>query len=146
MKSIKSITLVLLILTVIGCQKASQNNSIQLAENNTWYQSPQLAVMMGYIYHPKSDYTIWDWEKNLGNEFEAVGFAKELKAADVDYLIFYDKWIDGFVFHDTKTTNYKTSRDYVKKLAEGCQKEGVKLMLYFNSINDGDPPSRKMAD
>ena len=130
-----------------SCQKpVKQEKSIELTKNNTWYQSPQLAVMMGFIYYPKSDYTIWDWEKSLGNEFDAAMFAKELKSANVDYLIFYDKWIDGFVFHDTKTTKYKTSRDFVKEMAEGCQKEGLKMSLYFNCINDGNPEFEKWQD
>jgi len=112
---------------------------LDLASNHTWYQSPQLAVMLGFIYQPKSDYTIRDWEKNLGNEFHAELFAKQLKDAHVDYLIFYDKWIDGFVFHGTKTTNYKTSRDFVKEVAAGCQQHDLRLLLYYNVFNDGNP-------
>ena len=55
------------------------------------------------------------------------------------YMIFYDKWIDGLVFHDTKTTGFKTQRDFVRELAAACQRSGLPLVFYFNAISDGNP-------
>jgi hypothetical protein len=99
--------------------------------------------MTGFIYYPKSVYSIRDWEKDLGKDFHADNFVKDLKDANVDYLIFYDKWIDGFVFHDTKTTTFKTSRDYFKEVSAACNKYGVKLVVYYNAVSDGNPEFEK---
>ena len=54
-------------------------------------------------------------------------------------MIFYDKWIDGLVFHDTKTTNFKTQRDFVRELAAACQRRDLRFVLYFNAVSDGNP-------
>ena len=39
---------------------------VPLVAEETWYRSPTLAVMTGYIYEPLVPYTIEEWEKGLG--------------------------------------------------------------------------------
>src|ERR1035437_1743606 len=97
-----------------------KQEEIVVKSKQSWYKAPMLSVMTGFIYYPKSKYSIWEWDKNLGKKFNAQNFVKELKDANVDYLIFYDKWIDGFVFHNTKTTKFKTTRDYFKEVSQAC--------------------------
>ncbi|HUT94379.1 MAG TPA: alpha-L-fucosidase, partial [Thermoguttaceae bacterium] len=110
-----------------------------LAADDSWYRSPRLAVMTGYIYEPKSDYTIREWEKGLGDKMDADRWVAGFKEAGASYLIFYDKWIDGFVFHDTKTTGFKTRRDFVREVADACHRGDLRLVYYYNSISDGNP-------
>ena len=93
-----------------------------LAAEDTWYDSPSLSIMTGFIYEPLKPYTIHQWKDTLGSEFDADRWAKDFKEAGAQHLVFYDKWIDGLVFHDTKTTRFKTKRDFVRELAAACQR------------------------
>jgi len=110
-----------------------------LAAEETWYDSPSLSIMTGFIYEPLKPYTIHQWKETLGNEFDADRWAKDFKEAGAQHLVFYDKWIDGLVFHDTKTTNFKTNRDFVRELAAACQRQKLPLVFYFNAVSDGNP-------
>ncbi len=104
-----------------------------------WHKAPTVSVMTGFIYEPKKPYTIQQWMENLGSKFDADQWVKDFQEAGASYVIFYDKWIDGLVFHDTKTTNFKTKRDFLRELAAACQRGGLPLVLYFNAISDGNP-------
>ena len=104
-----------------------------------WHKAPTVSVMTGFIYEPLKPYTIQQWMENLGNRFDADQWVKDFKEAGASHLIFYDKWIDGLVFHDTKTTNFKTKRDFLRELAAACQRGGLPLVLYFNAVSDGNP-------
>ena len=53
--------------------------------------------------------------ENLGGKFDADQWVKDFKEAGASHVVFYDKWIDGLVFHDTKTTGFKTKRDFLGK-------------------------------
>ena len=119
--------------------------AVAAAEEKTWYRSPSLSVMTGYIYEPKSRHTMEQWLDNLGDKMDAEKWVADFKAAGASYLIFYDKWIDGLVFHDTQTTGYKTKRDFLKQVAAACQRGGLKLVLYFNAVSDGNPEFDKWA-
>ncbi|MBM3891289.1 MAG: hypothetical protein FJ388_19425, partial [Verrucomicrobia bacterium] len=98
-----------------------------------------MSVMTGFIYEPLKPYTIQQWMENLGNRFDADQWVKDFKEVGASHLVFYDKWIDGLVFHDTKTTNFKTKRDFLRELAAACQRGGLPLVLYFNAVSDGNP-------
>ena len=104
-----------------------------------WHKAPTVSVMTGFIYEPLKPYTIQQWMENLGNKFDADQWVKDFKAAGASHLVFYDKWIDGLVFHDTKTTGFKTRRDFLRELAAACQRGGLPLVLYFNAVSDGNP-------
>ena len=141
MKNYLLIFIAFVVLT-LSCNTNKQEQ-IDVKSKQSWYKPPLLSVMTGFIYYPKSDYSIKEWDKNLGKDFNAELFVKELKDANVDYLIFYDKWIDGFVFHDTKTTKFKTTRDYFKEISKACDDHGVKLVVYYNAVSDGNPEFEK---
>ncbi|MCU0982514.1 MAG: alpha-L-fucosidase, partial [Pirellulaceae bacterium] len=104
-----------------------------------WHKAPTVSVMTGFIYEPKKPYTIQQWMENLGSKFDADRWVEDFQEAGASYVIFYDKWIDGLVFHDTKTTNFKTKRDFLRELAAACQRGGLPLVIYFNAISDGNP-------
>lgn len=104
-----------------------------------WHKAPTVSIMTGFIYEPLKPYTIRQWMENLGNKFDADQWVKDFKEAGANHLVFYDKWIDGLVFHDTKTTNFKTRRDFLRELAAACQRGELPLVLYFNAVSDGNP-------
>ncbi len=110
-----------------------------LLAEESWYRSPTLSVMTGYIYEPLKSYTIHEWQEGLGNKMDADRWVADFKEAGATYLVFYDKWIDGLVFHDTKTTGYKTKRDFVREVADACHDGDLKLVFYYNALNDGNP-------
>ena len=116
-----------------------------VAAEKNWHRPPTLAVMTGFIKQPRKPYTIREWEKGLGHELDADRWVKDFKEAGATYLIFYDKWIDGYVFHDTKTTNFKTSHDFLRDIADACHRGGLRLVIYFNSISDGNPEFDKWS-
>ena len=104
-----------------------------------WHKSPTVSVMTGFIYEPLSRYTLQKWMENLGHKFDADRWVKNFQEAGASHVVFYDKWIDGLVFHETKTTHFKTQRDFLRELAAACQRRGLPLVLYFNAISDGNP-------
>jgi len=109
------------------------------AAEPSWYRAPRLSVMTGFIYEPRKPYTIEQWKKGLGSRFDADRWVADFQEAGATYLIFYDKWIDGFVFHDTKTTKFKADRDFVREIAAACQRRNLRLVFYFNAVSDGNP-------
>jgi hypothetical protein len=104
-----------------------------------WMKSPAVTLMTGFIYEPLKPYTVQRWQQGLGSRFDANRWVRDFKEVGAEYVIFYDKWIDGLVFHDTKTTGYKTKRDFVRELAAACQRHDLRLVFYFNAVSDGNP-------
>jgi alpha-L-fucosidase len=105
-----------------------------------FYRPPQLTLMIGFIKDPQhKGFTVPEWAKGIGEHFDAAGIAERSKRAGVAQIIWYDKWIDGLVFHRTKTTNYHTERDFLAELAPECRKRGIKLVIYFNTYYDDNP-------
>ena len=110
-----------------------------------WYGSPRLAAMTGFIYEPKSAYTMDQWRKGLADRFDADRWAQDFAEAGCSYVIFYSKWIDGLCFWDTKTTGFKTQRDFVKELSDACHRHGVRIIYYWNHLSDGNPEFDKWS-
>lgn len=104
-----------------------------------WLKTPTVSVMTGFIYEPLKPYTIQQWMENLGDKFDPDQWVREFKSAGASHLIFYDKWIDGLVFHDTRTTGFKTKKDFLAELAPACRRGGLPLVIYFNAVSDGNP-------
>ena len=105
-----------------------------------YYRPPQLTLMVGFIKDPQhKNFTVPEWAKGIGQNFDAARIAERCKRAGVTQIIWYDKWIDGLVFHKTRTTSYQTERDFLAELAPECRKRGIKLVIYFNTYYDGNP-------
>lgn len=133
-------------LVLIGFAAAAAAGTPAAEPGPTWYdRSPKLAVMTGFIYEPLSSYTLKQWAEGLGSRFDADRWVADFQQIGASYLIFYDKWIDGFVFHDTKTTVFKTKRDFVGELAGACGRRKLPLVLYFNAMTDGNPEFDKWS-
>lgn len=105
-----------------------------------YYRPPQLTLMIGFIKDPEhKNFTVPEWAKGIGAKFDAAAIAERCKRDGVAQIIWYDKWIDGLEFHNTKTTSYHTERDFLAELAPECRKRGIKLVIYFNTYYDGNP-------
>ena len=133
------------LLLTLACAISSVAGRAPDAEETAWYDSPTLAVMTAYIYEPLKPYTIQEWMEGLGSEMDAEQWVRDFKEAGATYLIFYDKWIDGLVFHDTATTGFKTGRDFLKEAADACHKHDLALVIYWNAISDGNPEFDKWS-
>jgi len=111
-----------------------------------FYRPPQLSVMLGFIKDPQhTGYTIDQWRTGIGKNFDARALVTRLKASGAATIIWYDKWIDGLVFRKTSTTSYQTSRDFLGELAPECHRQGLRLVVYFNTFYDGNPEFEKYA-
>lgn len=112
----------------------------------SFYLPPRLALMVGFIKDPQhKEYTLEQWAKNVGSDFDAHKLAARAKNAGMVEIIWYDKWINGLVFHKTQTTTFMTRRDFLADLAPACRKVGLKLITYFNIFYDGNPQFAKWA-
>ena len=109
------------------------------AAADTWLEPPQLAVMTGFIKDPQQPGTLEDWQRDLGREFSAAAWVRSFRSFGASYLIFYDKWIDGLVFHDTATTGFKTDRDFLREIADECRNRTLPLVIYWNAAYDHNP-------
>ena len=68
---------------------------------------------------------------------EAEQWARTAKAAQMGYILFLTKHHDGFCLWDTQTTHRKVTksplgRDVLRELRQACDRNGVKLALYFS--------------
>ena len=79
-----------LVIFLTACTLREEDNrsqeitpEVRLTAHDSWYQSPMFAVMTGFIYEPLSDYTTWEWEKNLGNSFDADKFTRQLNYGEL---------------------------------------------------------------
>jgi hypothetical protein len=80
-----------------------------------WMKQPTVSIMTGFIYDPRGmPYSIQKWMVNLGDKFNAEQWAKDFKETGATHVVVYDNWVDGLVFHDTRTTNFKTKKDFVR--------------------------------
>jgi Alpha-L-fucosidase len=111
-----------------------------------FYQPPRFSLMVGFIKDPQhKEYSVEQWAKNVGSKFDAQKLAGQAKSAGMVEIIWYDKWIDGLVFHKTRTTSFMTQRDFLSDLAPACRKAGLKLIIYFNTFYDGNPEFAKWS-
>jgi hypothetical protein len=129
----------LFLASVAGGQAQPARQGSAAEPRACWLKTPSVSIMTGFIYEPLKPYPIRQWMENLGHRFDADAWVRQFQEAGATHLVFYDKWIDGLVFHDTKTTNFKTRRDFVRELAAACQRKGLPLVFYFNAVSDGNP-------
>jgi alpha-L-fucosidase len=122
-----------------------------------WYQPPQLFVMTGFIAnttsgtwgpdfiisglwtHEKQQAALASWNKGLGSRYDADKTLLAFKEAGATGVIFYDKWHDGIVPHDTRLTNFKTERDLVGETVKAARKHGLKIVIYYSVGFDYNP-------
>lgn len=73
--------------------------------------------------------------------FDAKKWVTAIKEAGAKYICFTTRHHDGFSMFDTKYSDYDIvdatpfGRDVVKELAEECQRQGIKLHLYYSHLD-----------
>lgn len=72
--------------------------------------------------------------------FDANEWVQTAKKAGMKYIVFITRHHDGFSNWDTKQSDWKITntpfkRDVLKELAEACKKEGIKLGLYYSTLD-----------
>ncbi|NGP45545.1 hypothetical protein G4V62_11470 [Bacillaceae bacterium SIJ1] len=89
---------------------------------------------------PEEDYL--EVAKQFSAEkFDPKAICQLAKDAGMKYIVFTTKHHDGFSMFKTKTTNYNLAdmtpfgQDALQLLAEECQKQGLKLGLYYSLVD-----------
>lgn len=72
--------------------------------------------------------------------FDAARWVATAKNAGMKYIVFITRHHDGFSnwdtkFSDWKITNTPYGKDALKMLAEECKKQGIKLGLYYSTLD-----------
>ncbi len=73
-------------------------------------------------------------------QFDADKWVQTAKNAGMKYIVFITRHHDGFSNWDTKQSEWKITntpfkRDVLKELAAACKKEGIKLGLYYSTLD-----------
>jgi len=101
--------------------------------------------IMHQLKIPVKDYELLAQQFNP-LKFDATAWVKIAKSAGMKYLVITAKHHDGFSMFDSKVTNYDIvdatpfGKDPLKELAIACQKEGIKLGIYYSVDRDWHHP------
>lgn len=73
-------------------------------------------------------------------DFDAAKWVSTAKNAGMKYIVFITRHHDGFSNWDTKQSDWKITntpygKDVLKMLAEECRKQGIKLGLYYSTLD-----------
>lgn len=74
-------------------------------------------------------------------DFDPAQVVAMAKAAGMKYITFTSRHHDGFSMFDTKQNDWNVvkrtpyKKDIVKMLADECQKQGIKLFLYYSQLD-----------
>ena len=73
-------------------------------------------------------------------QFDAKAWVSMAKNAGMKYIVFITRHHDGFSNWDTKYSDWKITntpygKDVLKQLAEECSKQGLKLGLYYSTLD-----------
>ena len=73
-------------------------------------------------------------------QFNAAEWVKTAKDAGMHYIVFITRHHDGFSNWDTKQSDWKITntpygKDVLKMLAAECKKQGMKLGLYYSTLD-----------
>lgn len=73
-------------------------------------------------------------------QFDAAKWVSAAKNAGMNYMVFITRHHDGFSNWDTKYSDWKITntpygKDALKQLADECKKQGIKLGLYYSTLD-----------
>ena len=67
--------------------------------------------------------------------YDPVKWAKLAKEAGMKYAVMTAKHHDGYCMFDTKTTNYKADRDYIRAYIDAFRNEGIRVGIYYSLVD-----------
>lgn len=148
------ITLCLLLITATLFAQNSYQPSAQNIANRKEFQD----MKYGMFIHWGASSVLGDGEWVMNNRkirvqeyqrllqifnpvhFNAASWVGLAKAAGMKYITFITRHHDGFSNWDTKYSDWKITRtpygkDALKQLADECHKQGIKLALYYSTLD-----------
>ena len=69
------------------------------------------------------------------DKFEPQKWAQAAKAAGMKYMVITAKHHDGFCMWDSKYTDFKADRDYIREVLEAFRAEGIRTGLYYSLLD-----------
>ena len=95
-----------------------------------------------------------EYEK-LAQQFNPVNFDPKMivskaKSWGMRYIVLTSKHHEGFAMYDSKCSSYNImntpyGRDLLKELKDECDRQGMKMGLYYSQAQDWDDPDGYMA-
>ncbi len=85
-------------------------------------------------------------------DFDAVDIVKRAKEWGMNYICITSKHHDGFALYHSKCSSYNIvdaspyKIDIIRKLADECKKQSMKLCLYYSQAQDWHHPDGYMAN
>ncbi len=154
MKSRLSILAVLLVFFHLGYSQNSYQPSPENLEARKWFQNAKFGMFVhwgvssmlgnGEWVMNNRNIKVEDY-KRLANgfyphDFDAQKWVAAAKGAGMQYITLITRHHDGFSMWDTKQSDWKITntpygKDVVKKVAEECQKQGIKLFFYYSLLD-----------
>ncbi len=83
---------------------------------------------------PQEQYDIYR-EHFHPDRFDPAAWARLARDAGMKYVVFTAKHHDGFCMWDSKFTDYKADRDYVREILDAFRKEGLRAGLYYSLLD-----------
>ena len=113
------------------------------------YQGKQIPGIGEWIMNhgkiPVAEYATYAGQFNPV-KFSADAWVGLAKAAGMKYIVITSKHHDGFAMFQSKASSYNVvdatpfKRDVIKEMAEACQRQGMKLGLYYSQAQDWHHP------
>ncbi len=107
--------------------------------------------IMNTLDIPVEEYEPLATEFNPTN-FDAADIVKRAKNWGMNYICITSKHHDGFALYHSKCSGYNIvdaspyKRDIIKELADECEKQSMKLCLYYSQAQDWHHPDGYMAN
>ncbi len=154
----KKIFLLLFVTCLININMYSQDKYLPTQENldnREWFQDAKFGLFIHWgVYSilgngewvmEHTNIPIKQYEKLPGffypMNYDPAEWVRIAKEAGMKYITITSKHHDGFAMYDSEVSDYnivdKTpyGKDVIKMLAEECEKEGIKLFLYYSHLD-----------
>ena len=117
--------------------------------DRSWWQAARFGMFIHWGVYSVAARSEWtqsiekltcdDYRKYVENfepdRFEPQKWARLAKAAGMKYMVFTAKHHDGFCMWDSKFTDYKAKRDYVREVLDAFRAEGIRTGLYYSLLD-----------
>ena len=144
MKYFSTIFLGICLSVITSCQSTKTSISKEVIPNDIRAQEMKDMKFGMFICWSLSTFSGKEWtgeelpvEFFRATECDTDQWARTAKEAGMNYIYFLTKHHDGFCLWDTKTTDFKVTnaplgKDVMAMLRKSCDKDGIKLGIYFS--------------